>query len=236
MNKKTIMLIGAHADDEVNAGGTLVLHARAGDNVVICIVTAGTFSHLGLAPAETIKIRNSEVQASASVIGAKVEFLGLDEGGLIDSLENRAVIINAMRKYKPDIVLTHSPNDYHPDHIAVGEMVTKSQFASANVGTEFAPCSPPVVYYLDTARGINFIPDEYVDISMVIDKKIEMCRCHKSQYRSNPGPNDMEEAFRIQSRFRGIQAHVMYAEAFCLHPKMAKVRLRNQLSVGEILD
>ena len=178
--------------------------------------------------------RRQEVQASASLISADVELLGLEECTLMDTIESRTAIIGAIRKYRPEIVITHPPVDYHGDHMSVSTMVTQVQVSVAvryGFDTMHEPCEPPTIYYADSGRGIGFDPEEYVDITSTMDTKIRMCRCHQSQYRADPQPNDMEEAITIKARFRGLQAHVMYAEAFRLYPNMARVRLSPGLTV-----
>ena len=77
--------------------------------------------------------------------------------------------------------------------------------------------------YMDTVSGIGFYPEEYVDITDYIDKKKEMILSHKSQqtYLSEYRNNDFLEEALVQSRFRGIQSGVKYAEAFrCLRLAM----------------
>ena len=73
------------------------------------------------------------------------------------------------------------------------------------------------VYYMDTIAGIGFVPTEYVDITSVMETKLRMLRCHKSQFAaiSELAHRDLEQVTDIQSRFRGLAGGCTYAEGFC---------------------
>jgi len=86
-----------------------------------------------------------------------------------------------------------------------------------NIKTESPPCTgTPYLYYADTLAGVNFLPDEYVDISDVLEIKKQMLSMHKSQESWLKDQYDITplEFMEIIARFRGIQAGCKYAEAF----------------------
>jgi len=70
---------------------------------------------------------------------------------------------------------------------------------------------------MDNIAGIDFQPTEYVDITSVMETKLRMLRCHKSQFAaiSELAHRDLEQVTDIQSRFRGLAGGCAFAEGFC---------------------
>ena len=126
-----------------------------------------------------------------------------------------------IRITKPDVIITHSPNDYFKDHIETSRIVCEASFfASApyfKTETDYEPHKfIPPVYFMDTVAGVHFEPTEYVDITDYFKRKIEMLSCHKSQidWLKFHDKIDLIETARIVAEFRGLQIGVKYAEAF----------------------
>src|SRR4051794_8537125 len=112
-----LLIIGAHPDDaDYSAGGTAALY-RAGGHVVkmVSMTNGGAGHHVNAGP-ELVRRRKAEAAACGQVIGATYDVLDQPDGALLPSLENRAAVIRLIRSFKPDLLLTHRPNDYHPDH------------------------------------------------------------------------------------------------------------------------
>jgi LmbE family N-acetylglucosaminyl deacetylase len=136
-------------------------------------------------------------------------------------LESRHKMIDILREADPDIIFTHAPNDYHPDHRYVSQLVFDSYFQK---GLPFMPnqklpaCrfAQSQLYYMDNSCGIGFHPTEYVDTTETFEIKKEMLRCHKSQFvaMKDLANTDLIEMIEIQSRFRGMAAGCKYAEGF----------------------
>ena len=217
----TVMAFGAHPDDvEIHCGGTLALYAKSGVLVVIGVLTDGSKGHVSADPEELIKTRAKEQAESAEVIGAEVEMLGFEDAmALHQDISARQKVIDLLRKYQPDIVITHPENDYHPDHYAAARlMMDASYIASAPlVKTDHAPLkATPVIYCMDPIGGLGFVPEEFVDINETYEIRQQMLQKHKSQFEwldESRGNNPLE-MMRIQAEFRGLQCGVKYAEAF----------------------
>ena len=130
-------------------------------------------------------------------------------------------MIDVLREADPDVILTHSPNDYHPDHRYVSQLVFDSYFQKGLPhlpGQTQAACrfGQTQVYYMDHVAGVGFMPDEYVDISETFEIKRQMLECHQSQLKAmgQLARSDILEMIHIQSRFRGFAAGCKYAEGF----------------------
>lgn len=229
-----VLAIGCHPDDlEVACAGTLVKYKKQGHNVIACHVANGNMGHVIIQPDELREIRRGEAQSAAALAG--IEILTCDIGDLMvyDNKEQRDKVVEIIRYAKPDIIITHSPTDYMPDHTAVSKLVFDASFAAScphymeekGNATGVTP-----LYYMDTLAGVNFQPTEYVDVTDEIDKKIEMLECHDSQMRwmRDHDKIDFAEFVRTCARFRGLQSGVQYAEAFtpCLAwPKLTTKRM-----------
>lgn len=182
-----LLILGAHPDDaEYHAGGLATIYRQRGHTVKMISVTDGRSGHHRYQPAELARVRRRESQAAAAVIGATYEVWEYPDGALQPTLEVREQIIRAIRSFQPDLVLTHRPNDYHPDHRAVGQAV---QDASYMITVPLvAPDVPaltrdPVVAYMPDlfTRPYAFVPDVAIDIADQMDTIVDMLACHQSQ-------------------------------------------------------
>ena len=183
-----VLVFGAHPDDaEVFAGGLLVRHCQLGSAVRIVSVTDGRSGHHLIAPDKLVEIRRQESLAAAERIGAEAVNLNFPDGALQPDLKLRAAIIEEIRRFVPDLVLTHRTNDYHPDHRAVGIAV---QDASYMVTVPHV-CShvpalkqdPVVAYMCDLFTRPNPLrPDIVLDVSPEFDLTVQMSACHASQF------------------------------------------------------
>ena len=216
-----ILAIGAHPDDlEIYCYGTLAKYAKLGHHVFMCSVANGNLGHKELLPGELAQVRRAEAKRSAELIGAV--HMDFDIGDLqVNSRDvaQQEILVEVIRIAQPDVIITHSPEDYMPDHCETSKLVFYASFASSvpNYTTQ-SPCFDPVVpvFYMETATGIGFVPEEYVDISDYLDIKLEAIRCHSSQARwlgDHDGFN-MEEYAVVSGRYRGIQCGKQYAEGF----------------------
>ena len=216
-----VLAIGAHPDDvEIACSGTLAKCAKRGDRVVVCHVCTGNLGHVIIRPDELAQIRAQEARQAGAMAGIEVI------GGIFDDLDvyesdkkARDKIVDVIRYADPDLIITHDPADYMPDHTAVSRLGFDASFAATVPGykstlSKAARLVP--VYYMDTLAGVGFQPAEYVDITQEIDLKLEMLRCHRSQleWMSEHDGIDFADMVRTCSRYRGYQCGAAYAEGF----------------------
>ena len=218
--KLTVMGIGAHPDDlEILCSGTLAKYAELGHEVWMCHINNGNKGHFVIPPDELVVIREKEAQKASAIIGARHLNLGVPDCELYYNKESQDKVIDAIRKVQPDVIITHSPDDYMPDHVAVSQLVFSAGFNCSlphYKTREPATNKIPVVYYMDTLVGIDFLPTEYVDITDTIEKKQQAVNAHESQTKwlKEHDNIDMVEFVTSIARFRGIQSGVQYAEGF----------------------
>ena len=222
-----VLAIGAHGDDiEVQCGGTLAKCAARGDNVFMCVVTDGRGRPRGN-PDQIAEIRRGESQASAAVIGAELVWMGIPDGGLKLNDQFLHQFVEVIRETQPDVIITHPPEDYHPDHRYTNQLVLDAaQLARVrNYPSDLPPHRVTLpIAFMDGVLGLSFIPEEWVDISEHFDQKAEMLSQHVSQMMPDTYDPDFvlppreENPFlrmiELQSGYRGLQCGVHYGEAF----------------------
>jgi LmbE family N-acetylglucosaminyl deacetylase len=215
-----VLAIGAHPDDlEILCGGTLARFAGRGDPVTMLVMSDGSAGHAQIAAPELATIREREARAAAAVIGAELIWLGLPDEFVFNDEPTRRRLLDAIRAARPDLILTHAPMDYHPDHVATHRTVFDASFVMGlpNVQTP-SPPHPGVapLFYFDTLAGQGFLPTEYVDISETFAVKREMLRQHASQveWLQYHDGIDIVAFMETVARFRGLQCGAEYAEGF----------------------
>lgn len=213
MRKLKVVAFTAHPDDmEVLMGGTLLKYKQQGHGVSVVIATDGRRGRGKLDDSvtwqEIVKLRRLEATKAAQALGITPIFLDIEDHRLLDDRECYEKVIGAMESLNPDVIFTCSPNDYHNDHRAISRLVLNSAWAP--------------VFFAETAGGVDFIPDFYVDITDFLETKIAMLREHDSQFKHDP-----REMVEIVNRFRGMQCmkpEIKYAEAFKLYKRVDWVK------------
>ena len=183
-----LLILAAHPDDaEIHAGGLATLYAAAGHYVKMVSVTNGEAGHHEqVGPALTAR-RRLEAAAAAKIIGAVSEVWDFPDGRLQATLELRYRIIREIRTVRPDLVVTHRNNDYHPDHRAVGDAVRDASYmvtVPALVSDVPILTRDPVVAFMPDlfTKPYPLQPDVIVDVTRQFDAIVEMLACHKSQF------------------------------------------------------
>jgi LmbE family N-acetylglucosaminyl deacetylase len=183
-----ILAVCAHPDDaDLKFGGLATKYANAGQDVRFVSLTNGDAGHHEIGGVELARRRRAEAQASADVIGIEYDVRDVHDGKLEPTLANRTDLIRLIRRYEPDLVVTHRPNDYHPDHRYTSTLVQDAAYMVTvpNVCTDVpALREDPVICYLSDGfqRPAPFEPDVIVPIDDVLETKLEMLHQHASQF------------------------------------------------------
>ena len=161
-----------------------------------------------------------EARASAAIIGAELIWLDYHDEFLYENEKVRLRYIDLVRQARPDVIITHDPQtDYHPDHLtdrAASVEYTSDGRCVDHQNRTSGVAEIPDLYFMDTIGGINFQPQDYVDITATMDQKRKMLSQHVSQIEFMKKRYDMTlvEFMEICTAFRGLQASVRYAECF----------------------
>jgi N-acetylglucosamine malate deacetylase 1 len=182
-----LLILGAHPDDaEYHAGGLATIYRQHGYGVKIVSATDGGAGHHERSAEELVPLRRAEATAAGDVIGAEYVTWDLPDGQLEPTLDVRWRIVREIRTFAPDLVLTHRPCDYHPDHRAVGQAVQDASYLVTVPGVlSDVPVigRDPVVAYMPDLfrRPYPMTADVVIDTSEYIDTIVAMLACHRSQ-------------------------------------------------------
>jgi N-acetylglucosamine malate deacetylase 1 len=185
--KLRIVCFGAHPDDaEYKSGGTAALWAEQGHHVLLVSVTNGDIGHWQMSGGELAKRRTAESAECAKQLGAHSKVLDIHDGELLPTLENRKTICRIIRQWNADIVISHRPWDYHPDHRYTGILVQDAAFMVTV--PFFCPDVPhlkknPVFLYSSDGftKPYPFDPDIVVSLDSIFPKKVEALTALVSQ-------------------------------------------------------
>lgn len=183
-----ILCFGAHPDDcELQAGGTAAMWAARGHKVKFVSVSNGDIGHWREAGGPLALRRKGEVEQAHKMLGVTTEILDIHDGEVLPSLENRRTLTRLIREWRADIVLSHRPNDYHPDHRYTGVLVQDAAYMVTVPffcpDTPILTNNPVFMYFPDRFQKPNpFKPDVVVDIGSVMEKKLDALAVMVSQF------------------------------------------------------
>jgi bacillithiol biosynthesis deacetylase BshB1 len=225
MLKLDILVLPVHPDDaELGCSGTILKHIAAGKKVGIADITRGELGTRGSA-----EIREKEAAVSAEILGLTVrENLGLPDGFFQNSPEYQLKVIEVIRKYKPEIIITNAYHDRHPDHGRANKLVEEAAFLAGlrkietyNEGVPQTAWRPNLVLHFIQDNYIR--PDVVIDVTEYWDKKLESIRAFGSQFFNQDWPDepqtyisspDFIQAIEARAREFGKSIQVKYAEGF----------------------
>ena len=193
---KRVMVIMAHPDDpEFFSGGTIALWAREGAEIIYLILTNGNkgSDDPAMSPERLRQVRQVEQREAADLLGVKtIIFLDEPDGELQPTLQVRKKVVREIRRHRPDVVICPDPSAYyfgntyvnHPDHRMAGQVALEAIFPAAR-NRMYHPDLLEEGLLPHAVREIYLVgalePDRWVDISPVMDLKIQAIRSHASQ-------------------------------------------------------
>ncbi len=187
-NPIKVIVIGAHPDDcELGAGGLAALYAAEGHSVKFVSLTNGDKGHQESGGGPLARRRYEEAMEAGRRLGVSYEILDNHDGELFPTLENRLEVIRMIREWDADVVISHRPNDYHPDHRNAAILVQDASYMVIvpNMLSSVAPLkkNPVFLYMRDRFQRPNpHRPDVAVDIAAVFTKKLDALDAHVSQF------------------------------------------------------
>lgn len=224
--KLDILVIAVHPDDaELGCAGVILKSVAEGKKVGIVDLTQGELGTRG-----TIETRYAEAAEATQVLGISVrENLKMRDGFFKNDEEHQLQVIRAIRKYKPEIIITNAMTDRHPDHGRASNLVNDSVFLSGlrMIETRFEeeiqePHRPNILLHFIQDYYIQ--PDIVVDVTPFWDKKIQSIQAYKTQFFNPDHNSDEPQTYisnpefiqQIEGRARefGKSIQVQYGEGF----------------------
>lgn len=218
--QKNVLVIMAHPDDaELSSAGTLIKGIAQGWEVryIVCATGDKGTKDAGMSPFHLSEVREKEQREAARVLGVhNITFLRYADGGLEHNAGFRNEIALLIRKFQPEIIITHDPwrpYQIHPDHRAVGfatvdaVVVARDHlFLPAFLEVELTPHAPMELYFTFPPA-----PDHVVDITDVMEQKLEALAKHRSQLEHIPA---WRENIKLMGAKLAEGKPFTYAESF----------------------
>jgi bacillithiol biosynthesis deacetylase BshB1 len=223
--KLDVLAIGVHPDDvELGCSGTLIKEVKRGKKAGVIDLTQGELGTRG-----TIETRFQEAEEAAKIMGVSVrENLKMRDGFFQNDEANQLQLIQAIRKYQPEIIIGNILEDRHPDHGRAGQLIYDACFLSGlkqvktkdEEGREQEKWRPKqLLHYL---QDRFYEPDVIIDITEVWEQRLQSIKAYKTQFH-NPGSNEDEtyisspeflESIIARARLLGKRIGVQFAEGF----------------------
>lgn len=226
MSEKRLLVIGAHSADFVwRAAGTIATITSQGGSASVIALSYGERGESGelwKEPNQTVenvkRIRHEEANSAAECVGADFRCLDLGDYPLNVSDAGVDNLVGVFQDFQPTIVLTHSPLDpFNPDHPVASLVVQKARLLSsgAGVASAFSRIAPPDLYFFEPHQPelCDFKPNTFVDITSVMDKKIQAMDVMKAQSYLHKYYSDLASRRANHARRISGNAEIRFAEA-----------------------
>jgi 4-oxalomesaconate hydratase len=218
-----VLVIGAHSADFVWRAGGAVALADEARVIALSYGERGESGELWKAEGQTIEnvklLRHAEAAKAASALGAEFRALDFGDYPLEVGPERLAQVVDEIREYAPDVLITHTDTDpFNPDHPVAYAVVqrARSLAAGAGVASAFRSIAPPQLFLFEPHQPelCNFTPTTFVDITSVFDAKVEaMAAMEAQKYLQTYYAQRAEQRGNHARRASG-RGEVRYAEAF----------------------
>jgi len=225
--KLDLLAIGVHPDDvELGCSGTIINEIKNGKKVGVLDLTQGELGSRG-----TIETRYEEAAKAAMIMGVDVrENLKMRDGFFKNDEEHQHKLIIAIRKYQPEIIITNSLSDRHPDHGRAAKLTADSCFLSGlrkvetknAQGNDQEPWRPKYIFHYIQDRYHE--PDFVIDITDVFEQRMEAVKAYTTQFYNPDNEDDGPQTYistaafldSIVARARviGKKIGVQYGEGF----------------------
>lgn len=222
--KLDLLAFGVHPDDvELGCAGVLVAEKKRGKKTGIIDLTRGELGTRG-----TAETRDAEAAEAAVILNLDVrENLELADGFFQNDETHQRKVIQAIRKYRPEIVFCNAPEDRHPDHGRSAKLVSDAAFLSGLVKIETEDASgiqkawrPKYVFHYIQDRFLQ--PSFVIDVTDSFKEKMDAVKAYKTQFYNGDekGPQtyistpEFLEGVEARYKMFGKMIGVTYGEGF----------------------
>jgi LmbE family N-acetylglucosaminyl deacetylase len=235
----TVLAICCHPDDmEMMMGGTVLLLKQAGCAVHTINVANGCAGSVDLRPSEIAAVRKREAEASAKLLGSFHHESLTDDLEVFYTQDLIRRVTALVRQVKPNLVLTQSLEDYMDDHMNTAKIAVTATFSRNIPSFRSIPDEPAVfedamLYHatphilMDMMRR-PIVPEIYVDVTAVIDRKEKLLACHASQKKwldATQGYDSYLKTMRdLSEKVGGMSKRFRFAEGWRRHSHVGFTR------------
>ena len=193
--QKKILVVGAHSADFVwRSAGTIAKCVESGGTALVIALSYGERGESGelwkenpnRTEEDVKKIRHEQAMQAAAIVGAEFRCFDWGDYPMIVTDERTSQVTEVIRDFESHVILTHSEKDpFNPDHPLAFQVVQRARLlaAGAGVASAFKNIIPPEWYSFEPHQPelSSFVPDTFIDITSVIDKKINAMSCMGAQ-------------------------------------------------------
>jgi LmbE family N-acetylglucosaminyl deacetylase len=225
----TILAIAAHPGDALfTMGATVAQHIRNGGRGVFLSLSLGERGHKTIPPKEYGEMQRAATEKAAKLLGAEAAFLTYPDAEIPLDDEASFAVCDAIRQFKPALVVTHWSGSWHKDHQNCHALVRDALFYAglAAIRREHAAHSVDKLFFAENWEDMaNFQPDTYLDISAVYDRWLEACAAFP-MWRGETGFR-YNDYYRSLAVMRGCLGGFQYAVALMSDPEQRSARVRS---------
>ena len=211
-----VLVVAAHPDDEIlGVGGTIAAHVARGDEVRLAIMCGGGSVRYSQ---EDRSLIHAEAQKAAGILGVAGLILGELPDQRLDTLpisQVAAEIESLVRSFQPATIYTHFCGDINRDHRVLTEavMVAARPYAAPYVQEILMYETPSSTEWGLAQLSASFQPNVFVDISRMLEKKMQAFACYSAEICAEPHPRSLV-ALRERARYWGSLVNRQAAEPF----------------------
>ncbi|WP_311954615.1 bacillithiol biosynthesis deacetylase BshB1 [Mucilaginibacter terrae] len=224
--KLDILVLPVHPDDaELGCAGVILKHNAMGKKSGIVDLTQGELGTRGSA-----QIRLKEAEAAGKILGLAVrDNLGIPDGFFQNTPEYQLKVIEVIRRYQPEIVITNAYHDRHPDHGRASDLVQASCFLSGlrkietfdKDGQQQEAWRPKQLLHF--VQDIYIKPDIVVDVTQYWEGKMDSIKAYGSQFHNPEWVDEPQTYISSPEFFQNVEARAgefgryikaRYAEGF----------------------
>jgi N-acetylglucosamine malate deacetylase 1 len=215
----TVLIIAPHADDEVlGCGATIAHHVACDEKVVVAVMTNASIGAPELFSSAMVDQVRDEARHAHALLGiSHTAFFDFPAPCLEQHPQYRIseAIGGLLAEFKPHTVYVPHRGDLHRDHGIVfgAALVACRPFAHSSVNNIHAYETLSETEWAPPFGDAAFLPNHFVDVTHVFDKKLSAMQCYASQLRASPHSRSLD-AIDALARFRGASISVGRAEAF----------------------
>jgi 4-oxalomesaconate hydratase len=227
LSTRKLLVVGAHSADFLwRAAGTIAVVTSGGGRALVLALSygeRGESGNLWREPDQTVenvkRIRHEQAELAAKTVGASFRCLDLGDYPLTITEEALERLVQVFRDEAPDAIVTHTPVDpFNPDHPVAYQAVQKARLlvSGAGVASAFERIRPPDWYLFEPHQPelSEFEPNTFVDITSVMDKKIEAMEVMAAQSYLKDYYTELASRRGNHARRISGNQEIRYAEAF----------------------
>jgi LmbE family N-acetylglucosaminyl deacetylase len=219
-NKKKILVVAAHPDDELlGCGGSLIKLSKKKYEIFALFFTDGVSARDKKNKKIILNRKNNSLK-SLKIMGVKnTKFLSYPDNNLdkVSLIKIVKEIENVIFKFKPETIFTHSNVDLNIDHEIISRAVVTASRPKPNFSVKmillFETLSSTEWNFYYKKKSFN--PNYFIDITSTIDKKIKAAKAYKNEINAWPHPRSIK-GIKNLAKYRGQSVGLKYAEAFYL--------------------